>query len=421
MRMGKCLIAIRRVKRWKVTGPKLIVTPYSAFDGWQEELRLEEEPAATELVGTVKQRLEKLNNMDDGWHIINVEGHRALPEIRDVDWSVAIADESRFLANPRTIQSKFYTRGFYHVERKMILTGTPDYHDRLDFYQQLYFLNRRLLPYRDYWDFRTRAFHQAGHDFIIKSDHLKTLERVLTENCYFLKRKDVKMGREKEYVRRVLPMPRRLRPVYKTLEDEYILEFNGIESKTIYAMRTHTWMMQLCGGFIEDRLEWPGKINEVMYLLKNDMAGEQVVVFCRFKTEIRALVEHINSDKALKRRGTSATLTHGELTQRKQRRNVDSFRSGDSRVLVAQPTVVAHGVDLKNATAVIYYSQPGGEETRDQSEDRIITLSDEETVLIVDILVRDTVDADARESHIVHEGARAMFERTIKRRQHGRT
>ena len=417
MRMGKCLIGIRRCKRWGVTGPKLIVTPYSAFDGWQEELLNENETTALELIGTRRQRLLTCLSINNGWHIINKEGYRGLPEISKIKWSAIIIDESRFLANPKTNQSKFYTKNFQDIPHKIIMTGTPDYHHRLDFFQQLYFLNRYILPYKNYWDFRNKAFHQCGYDFVLKKKHLNILEKALSDNCVFLRRSDVNIGRKKVYIERILPLPRKFRPTYKTLEDEYVLSYKEVEAKTIYAVSTYIWMMRLCGGFVEDSFQWSGKADEIIYLLDNELRGESVVIGCRFKNEINNLHHLINTNPTLQRAGIRATITHGDISKTKRRRNVNSFRRGMFTVLIAQHSVIAHGVDLKNASAIIHYSQPSGEEIRDQFDDRIITLSDEKTVLIIDILIKDTVDFDLRKSSIEHESERQTFERTIKRRQ----
>jgi len=418
--MGKCLVSIRRIRRWKANVPILIVTPYSAFDGWQCELLEEFETEAIELIGTRKKRLQILTEnieKQSKWFMINIEGFRALPEIADIHWACILADESRFLANPKTEQSKFYTNNFRNVPYRIILSGTPDYHHSLDYYQQLKFLSRDLLPYKNYWDFRNKAFHQAGYDFILKKSHQELLQKVLSKYCVFLRRKDINIGRKKIYIKRVLTLPRKFRPVYKTLEDEYVLEYKNTSDKTIYAMNAYTWMMRLCSGFVKDKQEWLGKTNEIIYLLKNELLDEQIVIGCRFKNDINQLLININNNLDLQKKGIDATYVHGDITQKKRRQHIIDFKTGKHKVLITQHSIIAHGQDLKNATTIIHYSQPIGEEIRDQFDDRIITLSDEKTVLIIDILVKDTVDIDTRKAHIHHTGMRDIFENTIKRRQ----
>lgn len=416
MRMGKCHIGIRRIRRWQVHGKKLIVCPNSAIDSWQEELCNHGENPAVELIGTYKKRhdlLEKISN--NTWCIINKEGHRALPEIRLVNWEAVILDESRFIANAKSAVSKFYTKNFRNVPHRIIMTGTPDFKNKLDYFQQLYFMNNELLPYSNFWEFRNKACITVGYDYILKKKHSKILEKILKKNAVVMRRKDYDIGRKKVYIQKTLALPRKLRPAYNTLEDEFILEYKGdVLGKTIYAMRTHTWLMQMCGGFIDNKLVWDGKIKLLLEILTQELSDEQVVIFCRFKDEIHTLTEVLN--KAMP---NSTVCMHGDLSRKQKAINKKVFISGVATYFVSQPSVVAHGVDLKNATAIIYYSQPPGEELRAQTEERIITLADEKTVLIIDILVKNSVDMDARDTYLNNETQRDMFERLIARRKNG--
>ena len=59
MRLGKTIIAIRRIKTYQAE-KILIVCPLSAFYGWVEELKKEKQEAPIELTGTRKKRLQLL-------------------------------------------------------------------------------------------------------------------------------------------------------------------------------------------------------------------------------------------------------------------------------------------------------------------------------------------------------------------------
>lgn len=421
-RMGKCLLAIRRAKRWGIIGPKLIITKLSAFEGWQNELKNENQTTALELLGTARHRHKLLYNPENpgnSWFIINVQGYRALLEISQINWGLVIADESRFLSDPQSEQSKFYTKHFKHVKHKIIMIGTPDYKDKLDFYQQLYFLNPTLLAYKNYWDFRDNAFYQHGYDFYMKEDHAKVFDKVMSDTCLFMSRSDYNIGRKKEYKERLLKLPRKLKPIYETLEEEYILEVESqkVLEKTMYATQTHMWLMRLCGGFVNDNFIWLGKVKEVLYLLNHKIQDKQVLVVCRFTNENNMLLEQINNDSKLKRKGISATQIHGRLTRKKRKENIDAFRAGKHRVFVAQPTIIAHGVDLKNAEVIIVYSPPRGGEITDQVMDRLVTLDDNKVIIIYVILMKNTIDYDIWEKHIIGTTQRDVYYKTIKRRQ----
>ena len=85
--------------------------------------------------------------------------------------------------------------------------------------------------------------------------------------------------------------------------------------------------------------------------------------------------------------------------------------------MFVQPQVFSHGLDASSSTCMIYYSQPNGEEFRKQSEDRVITMSDEKDVLIIDILCEKSVDEDAREGFLNKENSRQKFDRAVARCQ----
>jgi superfamily II DNA or RNA helicase len=247
----------------------------------------------------------------------------------------------------------------------------------------------------------------------MKQSHKLILKDILAKNTVIMRRTDYNLGRRKIYEKRTVILPRKLRPIYKTIEDEFILEYKKHFDKTIYAMRAFQWLARLCGGFVEDDFIWDGKLKLLKEVLTDELANEQVVVFCRFKSEINFIYSYLEKYIADK----MFTILYGDTPPKKRKQILNNFRNGNYAFLITS-SVIQYGVDLKNASAIIYYSQPNGEEARVQTEDRIITLSDEKTVLIIDLLVKNTVDSDIRTSHILHESERQLFERSIKRRQH---
>jgi superfamily II DNA or RNA helicase len=417
MRGGKTKLVIRRIKKWGCTGDKLIVCPESAIQSWIDELINEGEHPPIELTGTAKERKIKLyykvSNFFTKWFIINKEGHRALPEIKDINWDVIIFDESRYIANPKSQMSKFYVNNFRNVKHRIILTGTPDYNEKLDFYQQLRFLDYKSLPYKDYWHFRTKAFFQSGYDYVIKKKDAEILKNALNKYCYFLSRKDIPGGRTVEYIKRIIKMPRKLKKEYDVVENEFVLEKHDM--KTIFATEAHMWMMRMCGGMRRTRndgfiMEWHGKIDAVKELLDGDLKDDSAVIFCRFKAEVYSLYTLLSAHKI------KCDIYTGDQNKDLRRKIIAHFNSNKKpNVLIAHPAAISHGTDLSAATCIIFYSQPPGGELRDQSEKRIMTYADEKHMLIIDLLVKDSVDEDTRMGHLEGDSRRKIFERAVKR------
>lgn len=410
-RLGKCLVSLRFCKRRKVKGPILIMTTTSAFDGWKEDLEIELFENVIELEGTKKARLKLLKKGLEKKHpvfLLNKEGWKALPEILGIDWFSIILDESRFISNPRSQVSKFFWKNFREVTHRIILTGTPDFKNKLDYFQQLTFLDYKNLPYKDYWHFRTKAFHAVAFDFILKKHDKNVLAKCISDNIHTLTRKELDIGRTKSYEPRYVILPPVVQKAYDTLEKEYVLEYhNNVISKSIYATTAHGLLMRICGGHIDGKLVHKEKVKDLKYLLENDLLNEQLVIVCRFTEEILMLKKELKKYKP--------TTLYGETPRPKRKIIKKAFKEGDIPILIVQGSVVAHGTDLASAETIIFYSQPSGDEIRSQVEDRIITVADKKQVLIIDILIKDTVDSDTRFSYINEESHRETFNRMVRR------
>ncbi len=332
-RLGKCLISLRFLKRRKIKGPILIMTTTSAFDGWLEEFKKENLTNIVELDGTKNTRKVKLQNglkTKNPIFLLNKEGWDALNEIADIDWFSLILDESRFIANPKSKVSKFFWKNFRDVTHRIILTGTPDFKNKLDYYQQLTFLDRKNLPYKDYWTFRTKAFFAIAYDFIMKKHDNNVLKKALKENIHILKRKDLNIGRTKSYERRFIKLPPAVQKAYNTLEKEYVLEYkNKTLAKSIYATTSHIQLMRICGGFIGDELAHTEKIKDLKYLLENDLFGEQIVILCRFTQEIIALRD------ILQKKYTIGAV-HGDVPRPKRKLIKQQFDEGKLQIFLAK-------------------------------------------------------------------------------------
>jgi DNA helicase IV len=65
---------------------------------------------------------------------------------------------------------------------------------------------------------------------------------------------------------------------------------------------------------------------------------------------------------------------------------------------------------------MIFYSTPVGE-TRQQVEDRIITVSDKEPLLYIDLVTEGTIEEDILKSLMLKEGKQEMMRRIVRRLQ----
>ena len=404
MRLGKSIVTVRRIKMYKKCTEILIVCPYSAIQGWKDTLEDEGEVLAACIVGTGPQRrrayaLSKTYTDDSfvkgrRWYITNKEGFFGFKEIKDLLWHVTVLDESRFIANDNNAATTYYCNNFRHVDHRWVLTGTPAPESELEYYNQLRFLDPTILNYSSWYKFRNACFTQpidccGQHDpWYIRSKGKKFLTEKLAEHTYHLMRTDVDMGGEKIYQVRNLHMPKRMRKIYKTAEEEFILEYDDKCEKTVWAMTKFLWLRRICGGILDGQPMWPGKMELLLKMLGSEFYGEQMIIWCQFIDELKYVKTILDVN------GYDSEKVHGDVKPKERDEIGKRFLKKDFQILVAQPECYKFGKDLSSASVMVYYSSPLGLETRSQTEDRIIDVANKNSVLILDLIVEDSIDED---------------------------
>jgi len=432
MRLGKTLVVIRRMLRCTPRGQDglrvLVVAPTSALGSWERELHAEGQTEIVWLTGTKQERGKRLARAmlytaaPCVWCLINKEGHLALPGIANAPWDAVVLDESTFIKNPKARVTKFFLQNFRDVPHRWVLTGTPNPESDMELWPQLAFLDGQAFGCKSFWAFRSRWYHQPfyGYDWTPKIGTATMIKNTLARRTLVMRRADVGMDVPKVYERRELPLPRRLQRIYDTACDEMLLMVRGKEiSRTRYALVRTTWLRQLVSGFVDKRLEWAGKLDELVELLTGELAQEQVVVWFNYNHEIEAALGR------LRKAGVQAELMTGAVKPKARAKLEARFRVGDFRVFLLQQAVAQTGMDLAAADTAIYFSPPLGTMARRQTEDRILNVAKKGPLLILDLVVKDTVDEALLESlqAKVTRGKWTMERvyRIMRRQQDGKT
>ncbi len=116
--------------------------------------------------------------------------------------------------------------------------------------------------------------------------------------------------------------------------------------------------------------------------------GGSLVVWCRFREEIRRLADRF-------RRTFQPHIKHveyhGGVSQGDRREAIDAFQRGDARVFLGQPRAGGHGIDLSRADTVVWYSHTFDAEERLQASERATSVGGRR-VALTDLVGRGTVD-----------------------------
>jgi len=245
MRLGKTLVAIRRILLYPNLQRVLIVAPNSALGAWEDELRKEGEPAES-IIYLQGDRSQRLGKLLDGkvWNLLNKEGFLALPQIAELPWDVVVLDESTFIKNPQAKVTKFFLQNFRDVPHRWILTGMPNPQSDLELWSQLAFLDGEAFGFSNYWAFRRARYEQrlGRYEWAPLPGTQSMVKRTVGARACVIRRKDVDMETERIYQVRRFTLPKKLRETYDTAEKDFVLERDGVEiRKTIFALPAYQW------------------------------------------------------------------------------------------------------------------------------------------------------------------------------------
>ena len=304
-------------------------------------------------------------------------------------WDAVVLDESTFVKFPRSQVTHFFLSNFHDVPHRWALTGLPAPEGPLDLWTQLAWLNGHSFGCNSYWQFRVRHFEPdaIGFSWTPKPGVTQMIEAELASKAFCLRRQDAGMSTPKVYERREVELPPKMREAYDKAEELFVLEYEDDEiARTVWATQRWHWLRQLCGGFIEQRLYWSGKIDELVSLVTGELVKEQVVIWFAYNIELRACLE------ALRKKRVRAEVMLGDVKPDRRRELERHFRRGWFRAFLIQEAVAETGLDLSTADTAIYFSNHPGLEKRAQSEDRLIHPKKKSPCLYIDLVVKDSVE-----------------------------
>lgn len=395
MRLGKTLVAIRRVQADPSLKRALVVSTLTTLPSWGEELTKEGErffPA----FGAYAKRRGLICEVGSSvtrrvWTLLNYEGLRSDPDIALMDWDAVVLDESTRIKNPRAQITEVCVLGFREAKCRIILTGSPMTESYLDLFTQFQFLDGQFMGYDDFWKFRAAYFMPgpSGYEWHPVPAAREKIKAAAHKGAFFLTRRQVNVGSAKFYEKRTVTLPAKLQKQYRAAEADF--EFDGEETQ--WQIVLDTWLARLAGGFHPDgSFLSDHKYKELASLLLDDLASESVVVWFRFNKELHGAKDFLCAAGIPGE--TVVTLT-GETAVKERQEALSHFQSGRARILLGQIQCARYGLDCSRADTAIYYSNVYSCESRLQSEDRIVHPRKTDPLLIIDLVTQGTIDEEA--------------------------
>jgi SNF2 family DNA or RNA helicase len=241
----------------------------------------------------------------------------------------------------------------------------------------------------DYWSWQNKYthLHPSGFGRVLnKGAQLKLLSEV-KKTAFTLTRKEAGINVKEIKEIRKLIFPPKFKKLYKTVESDFEINFDGKVQTTVWSGQRRVWLRQICSGIVHGELVEHFKINELLYLLNTELIDQQVVVWFQYNSEIFAVEDLLTKSKI------SCCSITGDKHLAERQKILNLFRNGSIRVLLLQQAVAQTGMNLSCADTAIYFSLPDGLLGYKQTKDRIVSIQ-KAGVLLLYLIVKDTIEED---------------------------
>lgn len=328
------------VARWDQFSHAFNVVPIAGLDGKARAAALDKAMRTPRVLSTIN--FENLQ-----WLVERLEQKKIQWPFRTV-----VVDESSKLKGFRLKQGTQRARALAtvahkHVDRMILLTGTPAPNGLADLYGQLYFVDGGQRLGRTFSAFSQRWFRPSFNGFGVEPmphAHDEIHARI-KDVCLSLNAAD--WFDLQEPVKNVIKvtLPAKARGLYKEMETRFFAEIDGHEVEAFNAAAKSMKLLQLCSGAAyvgEDNSRWAvvhdAKIQALESIVE-EAAGMPVLVLYHFKSALARLQKAFPGALNV---GTAEGLRDA--------------KKGKGKVWLGHPASMGHGVDgLQEWTNIVAF------------------------------------------------------------------
>lgn len=285
---------------------------------------------------------------------------------------------------------------------RRIMTGSPSTNSPLDLYSQFYFLDWRILGFRNFYAFRSRyaiirrTSFGSGRDVdqIVGFQNLHELQPLIEPYSYRVLKKDCLDLPEKIYMPpRAVPLAPEQEKAYAQLK--YLATAELGDGEFVTATEVITQMLRLhqilCG---HTRTESGKDASIPSYRIKTllevlDPMEGKVIIWATYRYSLKEIADTLRLNFGPK----SVVLYYGDTSAQGRVDSVEEFQNNpEVRYFVGNPSTGGRGITLTAADHVVYYSNSYSLEHREQSEDRAHRIGQHNPVTYTDLVAEGTVD-----------------------------
>lgn len=432
------------VERWQrlgFDGPAVIVCPASVIDSWLREWAMwaphvravawRDKAARKGDKASAPERRERLIGTAEvyvaSYDMVRLDNTaingRMGTGLAGINAASLVIDECHFIKNGTSARTRAVLRLAEQVHKVagaiVGLSGTPITRDTGDLHPMLKALEPGSWPSKERMVgryCRTMLSEDYGETIL----GLEPLRKPEFDTCLLGQHRRVKKADvladlpPKVYTTRTVDMPERWRKVYDDFEQTMFAEMpTGEELSVMDAMSVYTHLSQLAsaGGTVEItygpdedeegnlkrhvhiNLEGPSwKVGALMELLE-ERRGRQTIVCA----PSRQLMELAGAEAT--KQGYRVGYVVGGQSASRRTADIDAFQAGKLDLICVTTKAGGVGLTLTAADAVVFLQRPWELDESIQMEDRAHRIgADHESIQIIDIIARNTIDTRRRDA-----------------------
>jgi SNF2 family DNA or RNA helicase len=341
-----CDILLEQQKIKKV----LIICPLSIMISvWGKEITQTIPNRSYSIVhGTRGDRIKALERKAH-FYITNHDAVRTYSELlMKQGFDVIIIDEIDAFKNPSSKRSKHMAMMAKKARAIYGLTGTPMANSPMEAFGIAKVINPDMLPTRYKTRWQQLTMYQLAPFIWEPNPHASEICHAALQPAIMFRTEDCIDLPDITYTYTEFKMTISQAKLYKEMMNDQITQYKeGVIVASTAAVK-FTKLLQIASGCIYDMegntivLPMDDKIKEISHIV--EQTGS-VIIFCQFISVVKELNKLLPSSKAI----------YGEVSQSQRAKTLQEFEDGKFKVLIAQPRVAAHGLNLQFCSTIIFY------------------------------------------------------------------
>jgi SNF2 family DNA or RNA helicase len=414
-------------KKLKKVNKTLVLVPNVVMVGnWGVEVETFTDLSWIDLVGTKKERLEKLEKEAD-IYIMNYHGLQSLLAYKRTEktkkgkslisdpfaavdfakrFDAIIYDEchSSGLKNHRTLTFALCAMLSKRIPFRYGLTGTPMGRDPMDLWSQFYLidqgetLGKTLTIFRESF-FKVKINHWGGWDYKLKPKMENALYEKLKNKSIRYTEEEANELPDKVYIKKIITLSKEADEYYKRAK-EGLIEALRDNASYISLQNAFVRYRMLTSGFMRYKeTDDEGNTLSKMDIVfkenpKLDML-EELLLDTPPSSKVVVFYEYIKSGELISQRLKKLKIKHSTLggqTKNKEKARDTFLKDEKCKIFVVNSKSGGVGLNLQVANYCIFYESPVSPIIRKQAEKRCHRTGSKKTVFFYDIVAQGTVD-----------------------------